>query len=772
MSDRGFILQPTYRIEAGRPVVHLYGKLATGETFLVRDDREVPHFYVEAADVERARRLGARRVAASDRRTMDGRQVARVEVRKPSDTPTLRDRLVEHGVACYEADVRFAMVYLISRGVRGVLAIDGRWQTGRGIDRVYRNPEVTAVAAGSGEMPELSVLSIDIETDPRARRLLSIALHGCGASEVLLLHPRGREVPAGAVPFAGERELLRAFCHRVQELDPDVLTGWNVVDFDLRVLDRLATGWRVPLRLGRGGGGLRLRRSRFPWATQEATIPGRVVLDGIHLLRGSFIKLDSYALDAVAREILGEGKTLAGGERGEEILETYRRDRQRFVDYNLNDARLALDVIGRLRLVELSVERSLLTGLPVDRVAGSIAAFDFLYLTELHRRGIVAPSVGASGATAGNPGGHVLEPESGVYENVLVCDFLSLYPSLIRTFQIDPLGYLPQPAPGDDAIVAPNGAAFRRRPGILTRLLDDLMPRREAAKAAGDKVASHAIKILMNSFYGVLGTPVCRFFRPQLAGAITTFGRDVLLWSKERLESYGVRVLYGDTDSLFVLSGEPDPERAWAVGKELVAKLNRDLAEHVERTFRVESRLELELEKLYRRLHLPAMRHGRGGARKRYAGLLADGEVEYVGMEVVRRDWTELAKRVQRQLYERLFHDQEVAGYLSLVVANLRRGRLDEHLVYRKGLGKPLDEYTATTPPHVVAARKLSRPSGRLVSYVMTRNGPEPAAEVRSPIDYEHYVQKQVRPVAEPVLEILGLDFDKAIGDDAQLELF
>ncbi len=141
-------------------------------------------------------------------------------------------------------------------------------------------------------------------------------------------------------------------------------------------------------------------------------------------------------------------------------------------------------------------------------------------------------------------------------------------------------------------------------------------------------------------------------------------------------------------------------------------------------------------------------------------------------MEVVRRDWTELAKRVQRELYHRLFAGQEIAQYLALVVSNLRAGRLDEHLVYTKGLRKSLAEYTATTPPHVAAARKMSRKPGRVIHYVMTREGAEPAEEQRHTIDHEHYVQKQIRPVAEPVLAILGLSFDKVIGDDAQLELF
>jgi DNA polymerase-2 len=488
--------------------------------------------------------------------------------------------------------------------------------------------------------------------------------------------------------------------------------------------------------------------------------------------------MDSYGLDAVSREVLGEGKTIHGQNRAEEILESYHNDRERFVEYNRNDARLVLDVLDRLHLLDLTVERSRLTGLPPDRVAGSIAAFDFLYLGELHRRGVVAPSVGAAVGEGASPnlGGHVFEPEIGLYRNVLVFDFKSLYPSLIRTFQIDPLGYLPDPGPGDEPIVAPNGAAFRRRPGILTGILDRLFPRREEAKARGDKVASHAIKILMNSFYGVLGTPACRFYRPELASAITSFGREILLWSKARIEStYGLRVLYGDTDSLFVLAGEEDPERAVERGRKLASELDRDLARHLRASWRVESRLELELEKLFRQLHLPSMRHGGGGARKRYAGLVAEGgeeRVVFVGMEVVRSDWTELAKRVQRELYGRLFRGEEVAGYLEQVVRNLRRGRLDDLLTYRKALRKSLDQYTATTPPHVAAARKLGRRPGRRISYLVTRGGPEPAEKLESPIDYEHYVQKQIRPVAEPILELLHLDFDHVIGDQVQLELF
>ncbi len=771
MSVLGFILQPTYRLEERRPIVHLYGLLESGESFLVRDDRLIPHFYIEARQGERAKELGASRVRPSARRNFQGLEMARVDLERPSDTPSLRIRLRRQGIRCYEADVRFAMRYLIDLGIRGSLEIEGRWRPWEGISRLYENP----VCRPAGWTPELRVLSLDIETDPEASRLLSIALHGCGHSGVLLHDPRPRPTPAFAHRFGSQKELLEAFVRRIRQIDPDLITGWNVVDFDLKVLSRIASSEGISLQLGRDSGPLRLRPSRFPWSSLQAQIPGRVVVDGIHLLRGSFLRMGDYSLDAVARRVLGEGKVLAGHGRPEEILRCYQEDLGTFLEYNLTDARLALEILERLQVIALAVERSRLTGLPVERVAGSIASFDFLYLSELHRRRVVAPSVGSSDTTPGNPGGHVLKPQPGLHRNVLVFDFRSLYPSIIRTFQIDPLGWVEEAAEDADLIVAPNGAKFRREKGILPGLLDELFPRREAAQAAGDTVASHAIKILMNSFYGVLGTPACRFFEPQLAGAITTFGRELLLWSKQRFEDYGYQVLYGDTDSLFVDSGESDPEKARRIGEDLPDRLNRDLADYVAGRWRVESRLELEFERLYLKLHLPPMRHGRGGACKRYAGLVAHGEssrLRFTGMEVVRSDWTELAKQVQRELYRRLFEDQDVRAYLGEIVGQVRGGQSDHLLVYRKALRKKLPEYTATTPPHVTAARKLSRPPGRVIEYLMTVRGAEPAEERQSPIDYEHYVQRQVRPVAQPILDLLGLDFAKVIGDDRQLELF
>lgn len=773
MQTRGVILQADYRIFSGTPVVHLYGRMDDGATFLIRDHRQRPHFYVRSGDAQLAAELSDRPVLETELRSFAGEPVSRVEVRVPSDTPPIRDRLHHQGVATFEADVRFAVRYLIDRSIRGACLIEGEAQPGQGTTWVFDDPQVSAATLEI----EPRVLSFDIETDAKAQQLLAISLYGCGADEVLICDPRNREMPEQARGYPDEWQTLDAFCDRIAELDPDVLTGWNVIDFDLTVLARIAARVGHPFELGRGKGELRLRAAQGYFGSGSANVPGRVVLDGIDLLRGAFVRMDDYSLDAVGRQVLGEGKALDGDvvDRAGEIMHRYQHDLEGFARYARTDARLVREIVDKLNLIRLAFARSALTGMTPDRVAASIASFDFLYLAALGPRGYVAPTVRSDDSRVfeAQSGGHVFEPVTGIHENVWVFDFKSLYPSIIRTFNIDPLGYLGNPSDAEDRIELP-GASFRREPGILPAMLEALFPQREAAKRSGDDVASQAIKILMNSFYGVLGTPACRFHNPDIANAITGQGRFLLRWSKDWFERCGYEVLYGDTDSVFVASGLSDATAAGPLGAELAQRCTRELAELVGQRWRVESHLELEFEKLYTKLFLPSVRHGAGGARKRYAGLVQGCDpdaVEFVGMEVVRRDWTQLAKQVQRELYYRLFDDQDVTDYLCDVVRQVREGALDDLLVYRKGLRKPPAQYTATSPPHVVAARK-SGDVGRIVSYLITVAGPEPLDNLQHEPDREHYVQKQILPVAEPVLGTLGLDFAQVVGDDRQMGLF
>ncbi|TMB52595.1 MAG: DNA polymerase II [Deltaproteobacteria bacterium] len=769
MAERGFILTPTYRVVGGRPEVHLYGVLEGGEPVLVVDDRQAPYFFVRAAD---AGRVGARaRAVPVDLVTFAGERVARVEVARPADVPPLRARLGDAGVECFEADLRFAYRYLIDRGLKGAFAVTGAFERRPGVGRVYRNPTLEPADFA----PQLSVLSLDIETSLDASRLYSVALAGAGGERVLMV---GKGAVTGAEVFADERALLVELLAHIRRVDPDVLTGWNVCEFDLAVLLRCCRRYGLRCTLGRSDDELDIRRDQNFTREPRAILFGRQVLDGLALLRGAFVRLEDYRLETAAQTLLGRGKLFAPGDRGADIERAYRTDPASLAAYNLEDARLVLAILERTALVELAVRRSLLTGMQVDRVGASIASVDSLYLGKLRSRGRVAPSVRATAEAdgAGIVGGLVLDSVPGLYRNILVFDFKSLYPSLIRTFNIDPLTFVA----GDsqtDVLRTPGGAAFRRdETGILPDLVARLAEERAQARRAGDQVASQAIKILMNSLFGVLGSPASRLFSPAVANAITTAGQHVIRLAAEAAGRRGHRVIYGDTDSLFVDPSETDTARAAAHAEELRDGIGRDVAEALTREFGCTSCLELEFEKVYARFFMPEIRGGATGSKKRYAGLVIEpaGEtLEIVGLEAVRRDWSEVARRFQRELLGRVFHDEPVAEFIRGFVAELRAGRFDGELVYRKAIRKPLAEYTKTTPPHVKAARKQTGTTGRIVRYVVTRAGPEAVGETSAPPDYDHYVTQQLKPIADAILRFLGgRDFDDTIGARRQLSLF
>src|SRR5690606_33497098 len=201
-------------------------------------------------------------------------------------------------------------------------------------------------------------------------------------------------------------------------------------------------------------GAIRIRPPQGYFGSGQASIPGRLVLDGIDQLRRAFVRMEDYSLDALGREVLGEGKAVKGDarERIGEIMENYRNDLPAFALYARTDARLAYQIIERLDLIDLAFARSALTGMTPDRVAASIASFDFLYLSELEKIGVVAPTVRSSDSRVheAQQGGHVLPSSPGLHRNVWVFDFKSLYPSIIRTFNIDPLSYVPPPPERSD----------------------------------------------------------------------------------------------------------------------------------------------------------------------------------------------------------------------------------------------------------------------------------------------------------------------------------
>lgn len=688
-----------------------------------------------------------------------------------------RERMRQRLAAPLESDVKPSDRFLMERFVTSAVALRGTLRRERGLARML-DPQVRAADV----RPSLRVLSLDIETDGWEGPVLSIALAGENFERVIMV---GRESDRGAIMFAADEEaLLVAAFEALRSYDPDLIVGWNVIEFDLVALEKRCSSLALPFAIGRGGERARV----LPGGTSAqqvaiARVPGRVVLDGIATLKNATWSFDRFTLDHVARRLLGRGKAIDPAKASDplaEIRRMHRDDPDALAAYNLEDARLVLEVFAKADLVGFAVERARLTGLPLDRQGGSVAALDHLYLPRLHRRGFVAPDVGAELEAIPSPGGHVLESVPGLFRNVLSFDFRSLYPSIIRTFRIDPLGlWLAQLGEGGETVPGFDGASFAREGAILPEIVAGLAAARAGAQAAGNEALSRAIKVLMSSFYGVLGTPGCRFFDPRLASSITRRGHEIIERSRAFFEERGYPVIYGDTDSLFVrLEAGWDEARCREVGRGLAAEINASWRAWIQEEHGLESHLEMRFEAHYLTFLMPTMRGSDRGSKKRYAGAVRgrDGGLELVirGLEAVRTDWTPLAREVQRELLRRVFAGQEWEAWLRATRAELVAGKLDDRLIYRRRLRRELDAY-GSAPPHVRAARMLTTESeeeggASEVEYVITSRGPEPVGKRSAPIDYAHYEEKQLAPACDVVLPFLGTTFARVAG--AQLALF
>ncbi|MBN1275619.1 DNA polymerase II [Candidatus Woesearchaeota archaeon] len=782
---RAYVLEPTYAVDRGceQAVVHLWCRLEDGRAALVKKPF-IPYFFVRAKDEKEAEKSAGAIKASFERtglKTMGGEPVVKVSTPYPQDVPKLRDAFERRGLACYEADIRFAYRAMMDWGVHGTFSLLGEEQEpGRGInvDVVFDDPVIRPV--DEPYTPSLSVLSFDVESDKDSDDLFCISCYGKDQrgevfQEKLIV---SEEPVRGAKHFKDEKSLLESFVAYVNEANPDVITGWNVIDFDLDYLHRRMKQHEVRCGVGRDGSELKLRIQSSFFRDSSADARGRIILDGMQLLRNSFVRLKDYKLDTAAKEFAKEEKLIqsTGQEKYAEIRRLYDEDKQALLKYNLLDAKLAYDVVMNSGSFPLAVKRSLLVGMPLDRVNASIASLDSLYLRELRSRGYVAPVVGGRARDDEGIGGYVMNPKPGIYDYVIVCDFKSLYPSLMRTFNIDPLMYVPdeEAKKEKNLIEAPNGAHFRRELGIVPGLIERFWKEREEARKRGDELARYAIKIHMNSIYGVLASPNCRFFNRQVGNAITGFAKHFIQLTAKHVKDKGYEVIYGDTDSVFINLACDSYDVAQRLGKSIEEGMNEYLKGYVEKTYGLPSFLELEFEKTFIRFVLPRVRGADKGAKKRYAGLVKkDGreDVSFTGLEMVRRDWTDLAKEFQRELYRRVFKKEEVAGYVREVIKDLHAGKFDKKLVYRKALRKDVSEYTKTTPPHVKAAMKLDRIESELIEYVMTEDGPEPVQKLEHDIDYDHYIEKQLKPIADSLLGFYGTSFDEQLTGSSQSSL-
>ena len=695
----------------------------------------------------------------------------------------LDKRLRGAGLDVYEGDIRPPERYLMERFITAPVSFAGQLDEQGVLVEAQIKP-------ASDYRPQLRLVSLDIETTMRGE-LYSIALQGCGERQVYMLGPANGD--AGAVDFRldycdSRKQLIERLNDWLERHDPDAIIGWNLVQFDLRVLREQAQRYQVPLRLGRGGEEMAWREHGSRSNHFFAAAAGRLIIDGIEALRSATWSFPSISLENVAQTLLGEGKAIdTPYQRMDEINRMFAEDKPALARYNLKDCELVTRIFDKTELLTFLLERATVTGLPADRMGGSVAAFEHLYIPLMHRQGFVAPNLGERPPEA-SPGGFVMNSQPGLYESVLVLDYKSLYPSIIRTFLIDPVGLVEGMRNPDDGDSVPGfrGARFSRDRHCLPAIVERVWEGREAAKREGNKPLSQALKIIMNAFYGVLGSSGCRFFDPRLASSITLRGHEIMRRTRELIEAEGYSVIYGDTDSTFVwLKRAHSDEDAARIGKRLVQLINQWWREHLQREFGLQSALELQYESHFKRFLMPTIRGAEEGSKKRYAGLVTrpdggDGLV-FKGLETVRTDWSPLAQQFQQELYRRIFNREPYQDYVRDYVRRTLAGELDELLILRKRLRRRLDDYERNVPPHVRAARiadeynlqqgrQRQYQSGGWISYLMTVGGPEPLEVRRAAIDYDHYVTRQLQPIADAILPFVGDSFSALI--DEQLGLF
>src|SRR3989344_9400290 len=437
----GFIVYPTYETKNDRTLIKLYGRLENKNSFLVVAEFK-PYFYIKTSDVKKVKKhIKEYEIQETKLTNFQGEKVSKIIFEtQPGLTKTF-DK-IKKKITTYEADIRPHYRFLMDNNLLGNIEIygDSFEEPNSKIDKVFFNPEISPTKEFRGN---LKLASIDIESGNKGE-IYCIGIYSDNYKKNFLVNPSKSKIKlAHAVICDNEAECLEKFKKELIDLDPDIITGWNVIDFDLAFLKSLFTKHKILFDLGRDESNTSIKIQSNFFRKSTVNIAGRQVLDGLNFVRDPYIqeaptiknaKFESYSLENVAQSLLKKGKSIKGSgmERHGEISDLYESKKEKYlqqlVDYNLLDCELAYKILEKTKAIELSIERSQLTGMPLDRIGGSIANFDSLYIRTANSQGLVSKTLSFGKKEERITGGYVHSTTPGIYENVLILDFKSLYP--------------------------------------------------------------------------------------------------------------------------------------------------------------------------------------------------------------------------------------------------------------------------------------------------------------------------------------------------------
>ncbi len=801
MATTAQIIQADYTMDDDL-TVRLFCVDDAGDPLVAVDDSFAPYFYVvpEADAVDAVADRLAQCTIDDSGDTVAVQAVERVDctdgadtvtalkavTRVPPDVPKLKDRVQEWDDVrdVREFDIPFYKRYIIDHQVAPAtpVTLPGDRAARDGLDRLHLDAPPEPADA---DLPALSMLAFDLEVVDD--EIIMCSLYGPDTETVLVTHDDGYDLDAATV-VADEAALLDRFLAIVDDVDPDLLLGYNTDEFDFDVLRDRAEHHGIDLTLGRTDRRMTFqRRGRFAGATVE----GRVHLDLYAFVANVVsigLQLETLSLDNVAEALLGEGTDDVSWEELKAAW-TDKEDLDRVARYALRDSELAFR-LGQT-LVPQIMSLSRLTGLPpfdTCRHAYGQHVENHL-LMHAHDRGILAPNRprdderGRRYSQEAYTGGYVYEPEGGLHEDIALFDFRSLYPTIMVAHNISPDTYdlddcddpLDVAVPETDAV----HTFCQDAPGFIPDLLEDLVRERYDLKAKLDDLdpdtqayrdvdtRQNALKILSNAFYGYMGYAGARWYHRPAAEATTALGRRYIQETIETAEEMGFEIVYGDTDSVFI-KGDDARERADAFQE----RVNAELPEF----------MELEFEGFYPRGLFTSTDAGEG-AKKKYALRAADGTTKIVGFEQVRRDWSPVARKTQEQVIEQVLAGEVEAAVQTVhdTVDRLEAGEvpLEELQIYTTMNKKP-ENYAAKTPHSEAAKRAIARgadvSAGDTVAYVVT-DGAGAISDRAELVQYAdgydatYYVENQVVPVALRVLKVFGYTEDQLLGKGKQTGL-
>jgi len=748
------ILDTDYITEDGRPVVRIFRK-ENGE-FRIDTDRDFePYLYALLKDdsaIDDVRAITASRHGAvvrvkraeKVRKKLLGRpvEVWKLYFTHPQDVPAIRGEIRNHPAVedIFEYDVPFAKRYLIDKGLVPMEGDEELTMLAFDIETLYHEGD---------EFAEGPILMISYADEEGAR----------------VITWKNIDLPY-VETVSTEKEMIKRFLRVVKEKDPDVLITYNGDNFDFAYLKKRCEKLGLSFLVGRDGSEPKIQRMGDRFAVE---VKGRIHFDLYPVIRHT-VNLPTYTLEAVAEAIFGEKKEKVYADEIASAWET-GAGLKRVARYSMEDAKVTYD-LGR-EFFPMEAQFSRLIGQSLWDVSRSSTGnlVEWFLLRKAYERNELAPNKPRGtefrSRREGYAGGYVKEPARGLWENIAYLDYKSLYPSIIITHNVSPDTLNREGCKEYDT--APQvGHRFCKDvpgfiPSLLGYLLDERQKLKKRMKATVDPLErkildyrQRAVKILANSFYGYYGYARSRWYCRECAESVTAWGREYITMTiREIEEKFGFKVLYADTDGFFATIPGADAETVKKRAAEFLKYINAKLP----------GILELEFEGFYTR--------GFFVTKKKYAVIDEEGKITTRGLEIVRRDWSEIARETQARVMEAILRHGDVEEAVRIVkdvTEKLSKYEIPpEKLVIHEQITRELKDYKATGP-HVAIAKRLAakgikiRP-GTVISYIVLRGSGRigdraiPFDEfdpAKHRYDAEYYIENQVLPAVERLLRAFG----------------